>query len=150
MFGTKKNNDMSKPAETTNGSVNLIGVGTIIEGEIKSNGDIRIDGTVSGSLTSKAKVVVGNTGIIEGDVNCQNADVSGKIKGKLAVSELLFLKSTSFITGDIITKKLVVEAGANFTGSCNMGAIIKDMKYPEPISDRLNQKPLSKLEEKTA
>ncbi|MEI6816280.1 MAG: polymer-forming cytoskeletal protein [Bacteroidota bacterium] len=119
---------MTKTSEAVSSSINLIGAGTSIEGEVKSNGDIRIDGTVNGSVTSKAKVVIGTTGIIEGDINCQNADISGTVKGKTNVSEMLFLKSTARITGDIISSKLVVESGASFTGSCNMGPVIKDIK----------------------
>ena len=66
--------------------------------------------------------------MIEGDVNGQNCDVSGTIKGKTTVVDLLFLKSTAKINGDIVTGKLVVEVGAAFTGSCNMGPLIKDIK----------------------
>jgi cytoskeletal protein CcmA (bactofilin family) len=124
----KESGTMTKTTEGVSSSINLIGAGTVIEGDIRSNGDIRIDGTVYGSVTSKAKVVIGTTGVIEGDVNSQNADVSGTIKGKTTISELLFLKSTSKIIGDIVTGKLVVEVGATFTGSCNMGPLIKDIK----------------------
>ncbi|MEO0311545.1 MAG: hypothetical protein RIQ89_1202 [Bacteroidota bacterium] len=130
MFNKPKTNEGNTPSpNTSNGTINIIGAGTVIEGDIKSNGDIRIDGTVFGSIYSKAKVVVGNTGNIQGDVHSQNADVSGNIKGKTAVAELLFLKSTSRISGDIVTGKLVVESGATFTGSCNMGAVIKDINH---------------------
>lgn len=122
---------MAKPNENVSASVNIIGAGTTIDGEVKSSGDIRIDGTINGSVISKAKVVVGSTGKVEGDVSCQNADIFGLIKGKTTVSELLFLKSSANINGDIITSKLVVEAGASFTGSCNMGPVIKDLKYGE-------------------
>jgi cytoskeletal protein CcmA (bactofilin family) len=125
---TKETTTMTKSTEGTSSSINLIGAGTVIEGDIRSNGDIRIDGTVYGSVSSKAKVVIGTTGVIEGDVNSQNADVSGTVKGKTTISELLFLKSTSKITGDLVTGKLVVEVGASFTGSCNMGPVIKDIK----------------------
>jgi cytoskeletal protein CcmA (bactofilin family) len=124
----KENNAMTKGTENASSSINLIGAGTVIEGDIRSNGDIRIDGTVYGSVSSKAKVVIGTTGVIEGDVNSQNADVSGTIKGKTCITELLFLKSTSKIIGDLVTGKLVVEVGATFTGSCNMGPEIKDIK----------------------
>ena len=131
MFGStnKTGEAMTKNPETTNASINLIGAGTTIEGDIKSSGDIRVDGTVYGSVQSKAKVVLGSTGLVEGDINSQNADISGTIKGKTVCSELLFLKSTARVTGDIVTGKLVVEVGATFTGSCNMGPVIKDMKY---------------------
>jgi cytoskeletal protein CcmA (bactofilin family) len=124
----KENTTMNKGAEGISPSINLIGAGTVIEGDVRSNGDIRVDGTVYGSVTSKAKVVIGTTGLIEGDVNSQNADVSGTVKGKSTVTELLFLKSTARIIGDLVTGKLVVEVGATFTGSCNMGPLIKDIK----------------------
>jgi cytoskeletal protein CcmA (bactofilin family) len=124
----KNTSPTSKAMETTNSSINLIGAGTVIEGDIRSNGDIRIDGTVHGSVTSKAKVVVGATGLIEGDVVGQNSDVSGTIKGKTTIADLLFLKSTARIAGDLVTGKLVVEVGATFTGTCNMGPLIKDIK----------------------
>ena len=157
MFGSKKNNEMSKANEPTNGSINLIGNGTTIEGEIQSTGDVRTDGSVKGSVTSRAKAVIGTTGRVDGDINCQNADISGSIKGKIVVSELLFLKSTAKITGDIVTKKLVVEAGATFTGSCNMGGIVKDMKYndeqstePKQRNGEQEQSKLARPEEKTA
>src|SRR6187455_329323 len=121
----------SAKSEGGTSSINLIGAGTVVEGDIKSNGDIRIDGTVIGNIVSKSKVVVGATGTIDGNVTSQNADVSGSIKGKVTVNELLFLKSSANIQGDIITGKLVVEVGATFTGTCNMGPMIKDMHKSE-------------------
>ena len=137
---TKENTASGNRHELTNASINLIGAGTVIEGDVKSNGDIRIDGAVYGHVFSKAKVVVGNTGLVEGDINCVNADVSGTVKGKSTVSELLFLKASSKMNGDIITGKLVVEVGATFTGSCNMGPLIKDIKdgdkQPELIKEK--------------
>jgi cytoskeletal protein CcmA (bactofilin family) len=140
MFSTK-DKDMAKLNET-NGVVNLIGVGTTISGDITSSGDIRVDGTLKGSINTKGKVVVGTTGIVEGDVVCQNADVSGELKAKVSVSELLSLKSTAKLDGDIITNKLAIEPGANFSGSCSMGAVIKD------INNAGKQE--SKKQEKTA
>jgi len=138
----KNNSTMNKATDNLSSSINLIGAGTVIEGDIRSNGDIRVDGTVYGSVASKAKVVIGTTGIIEGDVNSQNADVSGTVKGKTTVAELLFLKSTAKIIGDLVTGKLVVEVGATFTGSCNMGPEIKDIKQGD--------KPVEINKEKTA
>lgn len=125
------NSPMANSKDTPTASVNLIGAGTVIEGEVKSNGDIRVDGHIKGSVNSKSKVVIGASGVIEGDVNCQNADISGTIKGKLICSEMLFLKTTAKIMGDITTGKLVVEAGATFTGSCSMGPVIKDIKHAD-------------------
>ena len=135
-----KNSDTAKPEGGTS-SINLIGAGTVVEGDIKSNGDLRIDGNVIGNIVSKSKVVVGATGSIDGNVTSQNADVSGSIKGKVTVNELLFLKSSANIQGDIITGKLVVEVGATFTGTCNMGPMIKDMHNTEKQKE---------LKEKTA
>lgn len=108
--------------------LNRIVEGTVIEGEIKSDSNIRIDGVVKGTITTKGRLVVGPTGNIEGEVICSNADVEGVINGKITVNDLLSLKATARLTGDIITKKLAIEPGATFSGSCNMGAVIKDLK----------------------
>lgn len=142
MFNQLKNKGViTRPADTGgNGVINIIGAGTTIEGEIRSNGDVRIDGTIRGSVTSKAKVVIGISGSVEGDVICQNADISGTIKGKTTVSEMLFLKSQAKINGDIQTGKLVVEVGASFTGNCSMGSVIKDMKHVERATEKLAEK----------
>jgi cytoskeletal protein CcmA (bactofilin family) len=114
---------MAKPVETTESNkINLIGAGTSIKGEINStNGDIRIDGNLNGNLTTNGKLVVGPTGIIVGDISCKNADVFGKIEGRVSVSELLSLKANSNLKGEIITSKLSIEPGAIFTGTCDMG-----------------------------
>ena len=72
--------------------------------------------------------MLGREGIIEGDIECKDADISGTIKAKISVSQLLSLKATAKLNGDIITNKLSIEPGAEFTGSCSMGAVIKDIK----------------------
>lgn len=130
MFKQGKNavSESKSHEAATGSSINLIGAGTVIEGDIRSTGDLRIDGTVHGHVNSKAKVVVGATGLVEGDIHSQNADLSGTVKGKINVAELTFLKANARIIGDIQTGKLVVEVGATFTGSCNMGPVIKDIK----------------------
>lgn len=102
---------------------NIIGNGTVIKGEVESNGDIRIDGTVTGSLKSNGKVVLGQNGKIEGEVFCKQADLSGHVNGKIFVDELTSLKSTSRIEGELTTKQLFIEIGAIFTGKCEMGKI---------------------------
>lgn len=136
----KESNPSAKNADGTNASINLIGAGTVIEGDVRSSGDIRVDGTVYGHIYSKAKVVIGSTGLVEGDVSSQNADVSGTIKGKTVITELLFLKSSSKVMGDITTGKLVVEVGATFTGSCNMGPVIKDIKNADKSIELIKEK----------
>ncbi len=112
---------MAKNNETETAAINLISNGTEITGDIKSTGDIRVDGTLTGSLNTKGKVVIGPTGKVSGEVICKNSEVSGLIEGKIIVSQLLNLKASSMILGDIITSKLSIEPGAKFTGNCKMG-----------------------------
>jgi len=107
----------------TSGAVNIIGVGTIITGDILSKGDIRIDGTLKGAVKTAGKVVVG--------IECNNADIAGSLNAKITVAQLLSLKATAKLTGDLITNKLAIEPGAAFTGHCSMGAVIKDIKHVE-------------------
>lgn len=134
------NKAMSKNNSLENSSVNLIGAGTMIEGDITTNGDIRIDGALTGSINVKGKLVVGVSGTVEGEIICQNADVSGTIKGKIGVAELLSLKASSKLTGDIITNKIAVEPGATFSGSCSMGGVIKDIKGERTEKTQLAEK----------
>ncbi|MCY1721697.1 polymer-forming cytoskeletal protein [Prolixibacteraceae bacterium Z1-6] len=107
--------------ETSNSSINIISEGTSIKGDINANSDTRIDGELIGNITSKGKLVVGPKGTIAGEIKCTNVEVSGLIKGKVTVAELLIMKSSSKIEGDIIAGKLSVEPGADFTGTCAMG-----------------------------
>lgn len=106
--------------EGLNSSINIISEGTIIKGDIVANGDIRIDGELAGNISAKGKLVVGPKGKIDGEVLCNNIEVSGFIKGKVTTSELLNMKSTSTIEGDIIAGKLSVEPGSIFSGTCAM------------------------------
>jgi len=121
------NNKEIKSQSSDSGSINLISQGTTIKGDINSTGDIRIDGHLEGSVHTKGKVVVGPSGHVEGEINCQNADVSGTVNAKITVSELLSLKATAKLTGDINTNKIAIEPGANYTGNCTMGGIVKDI-----------------------
>jgi cytoskeletal protein CcmA (bactofilin family) len=126
MFNLKQNT-MAKPSTTDTPTVNIIVGGTVIEGDIKSDGDIRIDGTLNGSLVTKGKLVLGTTGMVDGEVSCQNADISGTVNGKIKVNELLSLKATSKFTGEIITNKLSIEPGANFSGTCAMAGTVPNI-----------------------
>ncbi|HWB63294.1 MAG TPA: polymer-forming cytoskeletal protein [Chitinophagales bacterium] len=138
----------NKPEENAIASLramNQFGQGTTINGDVTTEGDVRIDGRVNGNVTSKAKTVVGAAGVIEGDIQCQNAHIEGRVTGNVEASELLFLSKTAHITGDITIKKLVVEEGAKFTGRCVMGMSIarnenneKPLarpKYPQTMQD---------------
>jgi cytoskeletal protein CcmA (bactofilin family) len=111
---------MAKFNETDNTTINLISTGTDIIGDIKSVGDIRIDGSLTGNLNTKGKVVIGPTGKVKGEVICKNSEVAGLIEGKIIVGQLLNLKASSKIYGDIATSKLSIEPGAVFSGTCKM------------------------------
>lgn len=115
-----KENGNAKEAAPSN-SINLIATGTRIKGDIFSEGDIRVDGTIEGNIDSKAKIVIGNKGKVTGEILGRNADISGAVIGTIKISEVLFLKNTANISGDISTNKLIVESGAQFNGSCSMG-----------------------------
>lgn len=119
---------MSKNLPPETPSVNIIGAGTEIVGDIKSNGDLRIDGYVKGTVNAAGKVVIGTHGKVDGKVQCQQAEISGQVTAHLTVAELLSLRSTAMVTGDIVTSKLAIEPGAVFTGACKMG------NQPEPIA----------------
>jgi cytoskeletal protein CcmA (bactofilin family) len=112
----KLNSNYESPSQT----INIISEGTKIKGDIVANGDIRIDGELMGNISAKNKLVIGPSGKIEGQVICNTIEVSGYIKGKITANELINMKSTSQIVGDIIAGKLSIEPGALFSGSCVM------------------------------
>jgi cytoskeletal protein CcmA (bactofilin family) len=101
--------------------INLIGKGTIITGDIKSEGDIRVDGELNGNISSNGRVVIGDTGKVTGEITCKNCEVSGSVKGKMKIEQLITLKSTSTVLCDINTDKLSIEPGSVFSGTCTMG-----------------------------
>jgi cytoskeletal protein CcmA (bactofilin family) len=120
------------PENPVDTSINRIVEGTSIKGDIKCESNIRIDGIFVGDLITKGRLVVGPNGKIEGNVTCQNAELEGQVKGKIQVQQLLTLKSTAKVDGDMVTDKLAIEPGATFTGNCSMGNKIKDIKIDAP------------------
>jgi len=128
MFTSKEE---KRVAEEISNSSNTIGKGTYLEGNVETYGNIRIEGKVTGNVKSKSKVALGPSSLIQGNVIEQNADLEGEVKGRIEVAELLVLKATAVIHGDIITGKLVVEPGAVFNGTCKMGALVKEIKTAE-------------------
>ncbi|QQS29766.1 MAG: polymer-forming cytoskeletal protein [Sphingobacteriales bacterium] len=123
MFGNNKkaSEDRSNNRRDSVNALNLIGQGTKITGNMTCQGDVRIDGELTGNITAYARIVLGPTGVVFGDIVCENADISGKIEGTIRVKELLNLKESALINGDLTANKLVVEAGAIFNGRCTMG-----------------------------
>ena len=112
---------MGKEVSNTGIAHNVLAYGTKIKGEITAESDFRIDGTVDGNLDCKGKVVIGPQGVLKGHLVCQNAEIMGHIEGTVVVGELLSLKETARVFGEIKTKTLMIEQNAIFTGSCDMG-----------------------------
>ena len=98
----------------------MIGAGTSLKGDITSNGDLRIDGTLNGNIIGSAKVIIGANGAVEGDISCQQADIMGTVTGSIKAKELLQLKNGSVVKGNIAAGKLQVEPAATFNGQCHM------------------------------
>lgn len=133
MFGAKKNEPGTSTGQSTssNNASNIINSGTTIEGTITSQGDIRIDGSLIGNLESKGKVIIGPEGKLEGILNCVNAVIEGTFTGDLQCSDLLNIKETAIVNGDINTDKLMVQPGAIYNVSCKMGSSgIKTLSQP--------------------
>lgn len=111
-------------------SVSRISDGTSFEGTIRTKGDLRIDGEFSGTIISEGRVIIGESATVKGKVACETVDLNGKMEGELYVKELLTLKNGCSMTGGINIKKLVVELGALFNGSCRM---LSDEEYTEAV-----------------
>jgi cytoskeletal protein CcmA (bactofilin family) len=125
---------MAKEIESTN-AINLISAGTSVKGDIESNSGIRLDGQLQGKMDIKGKVVIGASGTITGDIVCQTLEVSGQITGNIHAADLVSLKATARMNGQIIARKLSIEPGAVFTGTCRMDmdsdAKRKEVDFPK-------------------
>lgn len=117
-----KDSSMAKQANSSvSGQINMIGQGTVVEGTLHAESDIRVSGRVVGKLHVEGKAIIAQEGLIEGELVAASADVAGSVQGELRVSERLVLMSSARIDGDIQTDRLIVEEGAVFTGQCEMG-----------------------------
>jgi cytoskeletal protein CcmA (bactofilin family) len=142
MFGSKKNTPEEKPMvavgkPTLPGSdpnaLNSLVKGTLVEGSVVAENDIRVDGIIKGILVCAAKVIIGPSGLIDGEVRCTNAVIEGKFTGKLLVSELLSVKETAEVVGDVRTTKLLVQPGAIFNVTCQMDEAIEAIDISKPL-----------------
>lgn len=113
MFTSKKESDKFNIDKT----VNRISSGTVVQGDIVSETDLRIDGIVTGNIVSKSKVIVGVNGELVGDLDCKEAAIEGKVKGNILIGELLRLNSSSRVEGEIKYKKIIIEEGAVIIGN---------------------------------
>lgn len=123
-----KDNNTKNSKQDAVKSQNRIGHGSVFEGDITSQGGFRVDGSINGSLTTTSKVVIGKDGAINGNLECEHADIEGHFKGKLIVTGLLTLKSTAIINGEVVTAKLAIEPGATFNATCSMETGVKNLK----------------------
>ena len=122
----------------TNGQYSRIEKATTVNGNIISETDLRIDGVMEGTVTTKGKIIIGKEAKLKGSLNCQNADIEGSFNGDINVIDSLNLKSTCKIEGEVKVGKLIVEPGAIFNATCSMS------------SDYDGVKSLTKNHEKTA
>ncbi|MGG9972401.1 bactofilin family protein [Ferruginibacter sp. SUN002] len=117
----------SQQEEVTGSGTTIIGAGTLIKGDIESNGDIRIDGTLVGNVISTAKVLIGSGGTVQGDLKGEQADVLGNVSGKIKINDLLQLRGNASVKGDIYAGKLQIEPSVTFNGQCHMGANVVEL-----------------------
>ena len=136
MFSNKEKTQKPKVME-----INVVAKNTAIIGDIISEGDFRIDGTLEGNIKTKGRVIIGVSGSVKGKIDAVNSDIEGKFSGDLLVQETLTIKATAIISGDVVIGKLSVEPGATFNASCSMKGAIKELNKPNEQQ---------KLSEKTA
>ena len=101
-------------------SISRISAGTVVNGEIISPYDIRIDGIFEGKVQTKGRVVIGETAEVRGDVVCDNVDLWGKVDGNLFVKDTLSLMEGCVVNGNLNVRRLSVELGSSFNGNCRM------------------------------
>ena len=136
MFNNKEKTQKPKVME-----INVVAKNTAIIGDIISEGDFRIDGTLEGNIKTKGRVIIGISGSVKGKIDAVNSDIEGKFSGDLLVQETLTIRATAIISGDVVIGKLSVEPGATFNASCSMRGAIKELNKPNEQQ---------KLSEKTA
>jgi len=140
MFGSKKNEPTVRKSNNIGSgpshALNSLVQGTEVSGTVTSDSDIRVDGKLSGDLNCASKMIIGPTGSIEGDVQCENALIEGSFKGNLKVRNTLHIKENAKVDGDISTDKLIVDQGAEFNVTCNMGTSPSQAKTEQRIAEK--------------
>ena len=112
---------MATKQQNSGSLYNALTSGSKIIGTVITDSDMRIDGTVEGDVKCSGKLVIGEHGLIKGTVECQNAEIMGRLEGKIDVKYTLALRATSNLKGEISTGTLMVEPNAIFNGNCSMG-----------------------------
>jgi cytoskeletal protein CcmA (bactofilin family) len=127
MFKDKNKSDMQQEKSNGGNGTTLIGAGTTVKGDIHSNSDLRVDGTIIGNVHSSSKVIIGANGVVEGNISGNQADIIGKVSGNVKAKDLLQLRGDSIVTGNLYAGKLQVEPTAVFNGECHMGTNVVEM-----------------------
>ena len=122
---------------TPSGERNIVAKNTSLIGDIKSDGDFRVDGKIEGTIKTTGRVVIGKDGFVKGTIECIDADIEGNFSGKLLVDQVLSLKSTANISGDVILGKLSVEPGAAFNATCTMKGSVKVMSNDKEEAQKI-------------
>jgi cytoskeletal protein CcmA (bactofilin family) len=136
MFSGNTKNRTRKEVVLSGNPLNIIGTETRLKGDLESTGDIRIDGSIEGHVTVKQRLVLGEGGIIKGDIVANDAVVAGLLQGNIKVEQTLVLKPTARIEGDIYTDKIVIESGAQFNGRCSMNVQLQAVPQKASVNVR--------------
>lgn len=135
---SQQDNKNRTSEDSSSKAINLVGSATTIQGKLTTESDVRVDGRIEGDLHTHTKVVLGESGIIEGHVYSESSDISGQVKGNVYCTELLKLQASAKIEGDIITKRMAVEKGAMFNGQCTMK---EQVEFPDQAKTQTKQAP---------
>ena len=127
------NKDQQNQQELSSSNTH-IAKGAIFTGDLETYGTIRLEGKIYGNLKSKGKASLGESAFVQGNILAQSAEIAGEVKGTVEIADILTLKATATIVGDIICNKLIVEAGATFNGKCQMGGNTKEIQIRDTPS----------------
>lgn len=121
---------MANQTSSVQDQVNLVGKGTVFEGTVRAESDVRASGRIIGTLEVEGKTMIAEEGSVEGEIIATSADIAGEVQGEIHIEERLLLKSSARVEGKIETDRLIIEEGAQFTGECEMDTSISE----EPVA----------------
>jgi cytoskeletal protein CcmA (bactofilin family) len=139
-----ESSSMANSQSPAQDQINLVGKGTVFEGTVRADSDVRASGQIVGTLKVEGKAMIAESGSVDGEIIATNADIAGRVQGEIEVEERLVLKSTAEVDGNIETDRLVVEEGAQFTGECKMGtpvAVNGAADDEPPIDEAADEEP---------
>ncbi len=143
LFGNTQTDEtsssMANQTNTVQDQVNLVGEGTVFEGTVRAESDVRASGRIIGTLEVDGKTMIAEEGSVEGEIITTNAEIAGQVQGEIHAEERLVLKSTARVDGTIETDRLIVEEGAEFTGECEMGTPVSESMSTSGKEGRKNE-----------